>query len=48
MLREFSTTKPALQQILMGLLEVEKENPRTESRKLLMEKLTGKSKYKVR
>ena len=37
-LREFSTTKPALQQMLKKLLQAKKKRPRLESRKLQNEK----------
>ena len=47
-LREFSTTKPALQQILKELLQAEKKCPKVETRKLRMGKLTSKGKHTVK
>ena len=41
-LREFSTTKPALQQMLKELLSAKKKRPQLETRKLQTGKLTGK------
>ena len=41
-LREFSNTKPALQQIQKELLQVEKKRPQLETKILQMKRLTGK------
>ena len=46
-LREFSTTRPALQQILKELLQVEKKRPWLEA-ELRMGKLTGKDRHTVK
>ena len=43
-LREFSTSSPALYQLLKELLKAEKEKPQLETRIIQMEKLTGKGK----
>ena len=45
---EFSTIRPALQQILKELFQVEKKRPLLETRKLHMEKLTNKGKHAVK
>jgi len=47
-LRKFTTTKPMLQQMLKELLQAEKKKPIQETRKLQMEKLTGKGKHAVK
>ena len=47
-LREFNTTKTALQEMLKELLQVEKKRPHLEIRKLRMGKLTGKGKHTVK
>ena len=43
MLREFSTTKPALQQILKKLLYAENKRPKLETKILQMTRLTIKA-----
>ena len=47
-LREFSTTKSVLQQILKEILYLEKKRSQLETRKLQMGKLTGKGKHTVK
>ena len=47
-LREFSITKPALQQMLKELLYVEKKKSQLEIRKLQMGELTNKGKHTVK
>ena len=47
-LREFSTSKPALQQLLKEFLQAEKIRPQLETRKLQMRKLTGKGKDNIK
>ena len=47
-LREFSTTKPALQQILKQLLWVEKKRPQLETKILQMTRLTSKGTHIVK
>ena len=46
-LKEFSTTKPALQQLLKEFLLAEKKKPQLETRKLQMRKLIGKDKDNI-
>ena len=47
-LREFGTTKPALQQILKELVCMEKKTPQWETRKLQVSRLTSKGKHIVK
>jgi len=47
-LRQFSTMRPALQQIPKEIIWVEKKRPRLERRKSQMEKLTSKGKHTVK
>ena len=46
-MREFSTTKPALQQLLKELLYAGKKRLQLETRKLQVGKFTGKGKHTV-
>ena len=48
MLREFSTTRPALQQMLEELLGKREKATTIETRKLQMETLTSKDKHTVK
>ena len=47
-LKESSTTKPALQQMLKELLQVEKKRPQLEKENYKIEKLTGKCKHTIK
>ena len=47
-LREFSTTNPALQEMLTGPLKTERNRPQLETCKLQKEKHIGESKYTVK
>ena len=47
-LREFSTTKPSLQQMVKELLQAENKRPQLETRNLQMGKLINKSKYTIK
>ena len=47
-LKQFSTTRTALQQMLKEHLKAEKKSPQLETRKLQMGKLTSKGKHTVK